>query len=136
MAVGMGIAQAKASRMRSQRAAAIGKSIATTKKAAKKRATKKAAKKRAPKKAAKKRAPKKVAKKRATKRRRKTVDVMQPKHAKPKRKRKAFTTKVQVGRLKGRAKCPAGTQLITTGVARKDRSGRKHVHAWGRCIAI
>lgn len=143
MAIGMGLAKAKAAR--SQQAAAIGRSIAAAEKRGKKaakKAAKKAVKKKAPKKAAK----KKAAKKKASKRRRKARIPAETIAAKPTRRRKRrgkkkasskpFSTKMQVGRLKGRVTCPPGTTLVTTGVAHKTRKGVKYVQAWGRCVAI
>lgn len=49
-------------------------------------------------------------------------------------KKKSYTTKMQIGRSKVRAKCPEGTTLIGAVVASKDRAGKKHTSGVARCV--
>lgn len=47
---------------------------------------------------------------------------------------KPFRTKVQLGRRKASVKCPPGSILVETGVARKDKSGHKHTTVMATCV--
>lgn len=135
-----GIAAAHAahrkSKSRSAHAGAIGQAIAAAMEAAKKAKTKakKVAKRAA--KAEKKLATAKRKAKAKAKAHAKTHP-FKPKATRSKKRvgKKKFATKLQLGRMKAVAKCPAGTELITTGVAKKDKAGRKHVILYGRCVA-
>lgn len=69
--------------------------------------------------------PKKKKKKKAAKKRR---------SKKGGKKKGSYTTKMQIGRSKVRAKCPEDTTLIGAVVASKDRKGVKHTAGVARCV--
>lgn len=53
------------------------------------------------------------------------------------RSKKKFSTKVQLGRKKVRAKCPLGTTLVVAGTAKKSSAtGKKTVQFFGRCVKM
>lgn len=126
------------------------KTKTTKKRAAKKRAAKKRTTKRAPKKQAPKKrtAKKRAAKKRAAKKRvRMSAESVHASGISAMRKRsktstkktkgagsKRYSTKLQVGRRKGRVSCPKGSSLVMTEVVQKDNKGHKHVMIMGRCV--
>lgn len=110
-------------KIRRKQAAAAKKKAAEEKREAKAAAKKAATAKKRAKKAT-------VAAKKASKKR--------PRRKKAaKRRSKKFSTKLQVGRKKVRAKCPLGTTLVVAGTAKKSRTkGKKTVQFFGRCVKM